>query len=80
MRSSGDSGPVSDDEARRAPRYPREMKKKQFNEAEQKAFEAWMAAAGITIATPKPGTATITLLKKLETKAMTGRAGGRRNV
>jgi hypothetical protein len=42
------------------------MKKKQLTEAEQKAFEARMAAAGITVVSPKPGTARITLLKRRE--------------
>ena len=54
--------------------------KERRTEAEVKAWEAKMKAAGITVVTPKPGTGTITFLKKAETKAATGRAHGGRNV
>jgi hypothetical protein len=64
MRSSGDSRPAFDDEARRPPRYPRDMEEKLFTEAEQETFEAEMAAAGIKVVTPKPRMGTITLPKR----------------
>lgn len=50
-----------------ARRYSGDVEKRERpTEAVQKAFEAKMKAAGITVVTPRPGTGTITFLKRRE--------------
>jgi hypothetical protein len=48
--------------------------KRRLTEAEQRAWEAEMKAAGITVVNPEPGTGTITLLRKRSTEEMLAQA------